>query len=105
MTLVFYNIYTINIYVYNKDMFSCTRACAGFYKNMCHMCHVSCKKGGFIVFNECFCCFYKNKKDNLSHDKLSSCTPAGGRTLDTLIKSQVLYQLSYKRKKIEILIC
>ena len=24
-----------------------------------------------------------------------SCTPAGGRTLDTLIKSQVLYQLSY----------
>ena len=25
------------------------------------------------------------------------CTPAGGRTLDTLIKSQVLYQLSYKR--------
>ena len=23
------------------------------------------------------------------------CTPAGGRTLDTLIKSQVLYQLSY----------
>ena len=24
-------------------------------------------------------------------------TPAGGRTLDTLIKSQVLYQLSYKR--------
>ncbi len=27
-------------------------------------------------------------------------TPAGGRTLDTLIKSQVLYQLSYKRKKI-----
>ena len=25
------------------------------------------------------------------------CTPAGARTLDTLIKSQVLYQLSYKR--------
>ena len=25
------------------------------------------------------------------------CTPAGVRTLDTLIKSQVLYQLSYKR--------
>ena len=24
-------------------------------------------------------------------------TPAGARTLDTLIKSQVLYQLSYKR--------
>ena len=28
---------------------------------------------------------------------LHLCTPAGGRTLDTLIKSQVLYQLSYKR--------
>ena len=28
---------------------------------------------------------------------LVSCTPAGARTLDTLIKSQVLYQLSYKR--------
>ncbi len=28
---------------------------------------------------------------------LSLCTPAGARTLDTLIKSQVLYQLSYKR--------
>ena len=26
---------------------------------------------------------------------LSCCTPAGARTLDTLIKSQVLYQLSY----------
>ena len=26
---------------------------------------------------------------------LSRCTPAGARTLDTLIKSQVLYQLSY----------
>ena len=26
---------------------------------------------------------------------LVSCTPAGARTLDTLIKSQVLYQLSY----------
>ena len=25
------------------------------------------------------------------------CTPAEARTLDTLIKSQVLYQLSYKR--------
>ena len=25
----------------------------------------------------------------------SLCTPAGARTLDTLIKSQVLYQLSY----------
>ena len=27
--------------------------------------------------------------------RLFGCTPAGGRTLDTLIKSQVLYQLSY----------
>ena len=27
----------------------------------------------------------------------SGSTPAGARTLDTLIKSQVLYQLSYKR--------
>ena len=27
-------------------------------------------------------------------------TPAGARTLDTLIKSQVLYQLSYKRSLI-----
>ena len=27
-------------------------------------------------------------------------TPAGARTLDTLIKSQVLYQLSYKRSVI-----
>ena len=33
-----------------------------------------------------------NKKGRL----LSTfCTPAGARTLDTLIKSQVLYQLSY----------
>ena len=33
-----------------------------------------------------------NKKGRL----LSAfCTPAGARTLDTLIKSQVLYQLSY----------
>ena len=28
-------------------------------------------------------------------ENLSLCTPAGARTLDTLIKSQVLYQLSY----------
>ena len=34
------------------------------------------------------------KKGNLNG---CLCTPAGGRTLDTLIKSQVLYQLSYKR--------
>ncbi len=39
-------------------------------------------------------------------------TPAGGRTLDTLIKSQVLYQLSYKRilcyfasAKVRLLFC
>ncbi len=29
----------------------------------------------------------------------SCCTPAGARTLDTLIKSQVLYQLSYGCEK------
>ena len=34
----------------------------------------------------------KKKRDRLN---LSFCTPAGVRTLDTLIKSQVLYQLSY----------
>lgn len=28
---------------------------------------------------------------------MSLCTPAGARTLDPLIKSQMLYQLSYKR--------
>ena len=38
------------------------------------------------------------KSDKLkSLPLLALCTPAGGRTLDTLIKSQVLYQLSYKR--------
>ena len=37
-----------------------------------------------------------NKKGRL----LSTfCTPAGARTLDTLIKSQVLYQLSYGCKR------
>ena len=35
----------------------------------------------------------KNKKREAKN--LSSCTPAEARTLDTLIKSQVLYQLSY----------
>ena len=30
-------------------------------------------------------------------EPLASCTPAGVRTLDPLIKSQMLYQLSYKR--------
>ena len=34
-----------------------------------------------------------------------SCTPAGARTLDTLIKSQVLYQLSYKRITFEFCGC
>ncbi len=29
------------------------------------------------------------------HHFFDRCTPAGVRTLDTLIKSQVLYQLSY----------
>ena len=34
---------------------------------------------------------------HLCNSLIFSCTPAGARTLDTLIKSQVLYQLSYKR--------
>ena len=34
----------------------------------------------------------KQKKERFSP---LFCTPAGARTLDTLIKSQVLYQLSY----------
>ena len=37
---------------------------------------------------------HKQKK---RHSKVSLCTPAGARTLDPLIKSQMLYQLSYKR--------
>ena len=36
-----------------------------------------------------------HKKKPLDFQRLFGCTPAGGRTLDTLIKSQVLYQLSY----------
>ncbi len=36
-----------------------------------------------------------HKKKPLELQRLFGCTPAGGRTLDTLIKSQVLYQLSY----------
>ena len=39
----------------------------------------------------------KKQKGSAFATVLSFCTPAGGRTLDTLIKSQVLYQLSYKR--------
>ena len=40
--------------------------------------------------------FYRKKKtDFLGLSLLSLSTPAGARTLDTLIKSQVLYQLSY----------
>ena len=39
----------------------------------------------------------ENKKRQLVLWQVVFCTPAGGRTLDTLIKSQVLYQLSYKR--------
>ena len=35
------------------------------------------------------------KKKESRSKQLSFRTPAGGRTLDTLIKSQVLYQLSY----------
>ena len=37
------------------------------------------------------------KKTTSKLIEIVSCTPAGARTLDTLIKSQVLYQLSYKR--------
>ena len=46
-------------------------------------------------------CFSKGKEKNLATCWFSTCykcfrcTPAGGRTLDTQIKSQVLYQLSY----------
>ena len=35
------------------------------------------------------------KTTKAAENQRLSCTPAGGRTLDTLIKSQVLYQLSY----------
>ena len=38
-----------------------------------------------------------NKKTTSKLIEIVFCTPAGARTLDTLIKSQVLYQLSYKR--------
>ncbi len=34
-------------------------------------------------------------KESYFRNSLFFCTPAGARTLDTLIKSQVLYQLSY----------
>ncbi len=37
----------------------------------------------------------KTKKRELLFRSSLFCTPAGARTLDTLIKSQVLYQLSY----------
>ena len=37
----------------------------------------------------------KRKKQALKVCFLFLCTPAEARTLDTLIKSQVLYQLSY----------
>ena len=37
----------------------------------------------------------KKEKERDFHLAPSFCTPAGARTLDTLIKSQVLYQLSY----------
>ena len=40
---------------------------------------------------------HQKERDKLYVVYLFSRTPAGGRTLDTLIKSQVLYQLSYKR--------
>ena len=38
-----------------------------------------------------------HKKKRSSVGNFSFCTPAGVRTLDPLIKSQMLYQLSYKR--------
>ena len=46
---------------------------------------------------------------NLRINQLKKSTPAGARTLDTLIKSQVLYQLSYgciisKRKEVSFLL-
>ena len=37
----------------------------------------------------------KMKESYFRNSLFSLCTPAGARTLDTLIKSQVLYQLSY----------
>ena len=45
------------------------------------------------------------KQDNLAIEIVLFCTPAGARTLDTLIKSQVLYQLSYKRIAFEFCGC
>ncbi len=39
----------------------------------------------------------ERKKRETLDEFLSLCTPAGVRTLDPLIKSQMLYQLSYKR--------
>ena len=38
---------------------------------------------------------YNSMKTKKRGQKPLFCTPAGARTLDTLIKSQVLYQLSY----------
>ena len=52
-----------------------------------------------VIF--CFICdlqsqrFFHIKRKSTEISVLFCCTPAGGRTLDTLIKSQVLYQLSY----------
>ena len=47
----------------------------------------------------------KNEKgmNHKTHSFL--CTPAGARTLDPLIKSQMLYQLSYKRIFLHFLHC
>ena len=47
----------------------------------------------------------KKQKGSAFATVLSFCTPAGGRTLDTLIKSQVLYQLSYKRILLVVFFC
>ena len=62
-------------------------------------------EGLFFIINlyqsvEIYRNLYKSvdkKKTTSKLIEIVSCTPAGARTLDTLIKSQVLYQLSYKR--------
>lgn len=42
------------------------------------------------------------KKEMRHSEERLICTPAGVRTLDPLIKSQMLYQLSYKRVRISL---
>ena len=48
----------------------------------------------FFITKPCCLQYIDNKKETLLG---LFCTPAGVRTLDPLIKSQMLYQLSYKR--------